>query len=100
MAKKKKSAKRRTKSKKPAGPKQDPIGDLLKRLSKTHKKGGIRGILTITLGPDINSSNLQWGGQTPSEEMIGPLTIAQRLYVDGIINRMNQRQQEQKQQQP
>ncbi len=96
MAKKKKSAKRRPKSKKPAAAapqqSQDPIGDLIKRLSKKNKNGEIRGILTITLGTDVNSSNLQWAGQTPAEEMIGPITIAERLYIDTILDRMKRAQ--------
>lgn len=98
MAKKKKIKKRRAKSKKPSAPEGDGIGDLLKRLSKAHKKGEIRGILTITLGEKINSSNLQWGGQTQAEEMIGAITVAKRLYVDSIISRMSQQKQQQQEQ--
>ena len=93
MAKKKKPpAKRRAKSKKSA-PKQNPIGDHITRLAKAHKDGAIRGVLTITLGPNINASNLQWAGETPAEEMIGPINIAERLFIDTILNRMKQQQQ-------
>lgn len=93
MAKKKKSAKRRAKGKKPtaATAQQDPaISDLLKRLTKAHKKGSIRGILTIALGPEINSSSLQWAGQTAPAEMMGPISIVKQIYVNSMIDQVKQ----------
>ena len=87
-------AKKKTKKKPSKKQKQveDLVGDFLKDLTKQAKMGNIRGLLTIVIAQEPEKSHIRWAGQVAPGEVMLPIAMAQRIFVDRALDPGRQQQ--------